>query len=844
MRRIQVICAFLLLITQLSSGQAPKKETSSDLFHSLQKLNFLGTALYIAAHPDDENTRLISYLSNDVHARTGYLSLTRGDGGQNMIGPELRELLGVLRTEELLAARRIDGGEQFFTRANDFGYSKNPDETLKIWDKKEVLGDVVWAIRNFKPDIIINRFDHRSPGTTHGHHTSSAMLSVEAFDLANDAASYPEQLGLTQVWQPKRLYFNTSWWFYGSQEKFDQADKSKMQHLDTGVYFPLMGVSNNEIASLASSQHLSQGFGRMATRGTENEYLELLKGTMPKDSTNIFEGIDTSWSRVEGGKAVGEILYAVEKNFDFNNPSKHIPELVKAYELLQKVADPYWKSVKSEELKKLILASAGLFIEASSENAYSNPGEQVKVSIEALNRSNNNIILKSVGITPTQTVLKTGLPLKNNEKQDLELLFEVPENTGYTSPYWLNKKGTLGTYRVDDQKLIGKPETPRAFFAHFELDFNGYEIGFDQPVVYHFAKPDKGELYEPFEILPEATASFKDPVLIFADDSPKDIAINITAQKDSIQGEIQLSITKGWRLDQEIKPFEIAKKGDQKTVVFKIWPPEGENESYISPILKLHGKEFTQESVTIAYEHIPTQTVLRPSESKVVRLNIQKAGNDIGYIVGAGDEVPQSLEQIGYTVHIIDPNSIGQGSLDKYDAVVVGIRAYNIIDALQFKQPFLLDYVKNGGNLILQYNTAGRWSEQFENIAPYPLVISRDRVTDENSEVEIVAKNHSLVNFPNKITPPDFEGWVQERGLYYPNKWDPKFTSILSMKDPGETATEGSLLVAPYGKGNYIYTGLSFFRELPAGVPGAYKLFANMLSIGKEKVESKNNIKG
>jgi LmbE family N-acetylglucosaminyl deacetylase len=844
MRRIPLFCAILFLFAQFCIAQAPKKYSSSDIYHSLQKLNFLGTALYIAAHPDDENTRLISYLSNDVHARTGYLSLTRGDGGQNMIGPELRELLGVLRTEELLAARRIDGGEQFFTRANDFGYSKNPDETLKIWDKKEVLGDVVWAIRNFKPDIIINRFDHRSPGSTHGHHTSSAMLSMEAFDLANDPTAYPEQLALTQVWQPKRLYFNTSWWFYGSQEKFDQADKSKMQRLDTGVYFPLMGVSNNEIASLASSQHLSQGFGRMSTRGTENEYLELLKGNMPKDTTNIFEGIDTSWSRIEGGKVVGEILYPIERNFDFNDPSKHLPDLIKAYQLLQNVSDPYWKSVKSDELKQLILASAGIFIEASSEESYSNPGQQVKVNIEALNRSNAKVVLKSVKIAQTDTALQAELPLRNNEKQVLEIAFEVPENTGYTSPYWLNKKGTLGTYRVDDLQLIGKPETPRAFMAHFVLDFNGYSIGFDEPIVYHFAKPDKGELYEPFEILPEATASFQDPVLIFADDQPKNITINIKAQKDSIKGDIQLCFSKGWRVDQETQHFEIAKRGDQKTVIFKLWPPEGEDESYISPILKIHGKEFTQELVTIAYEHIPTQSVLRPSEAKVVRLNIQKAGNDIGYIVGAGDEVPQSLEQIGYTVHIIDPNSISQGSLAKYDAVVVGIRAYNVIDALRFKQPFLLDYVKNGGNLIIQYNTAGRWSEQFENIAPYPITISRDRVTDENSPVEIVAKNHSLVNFPNKITMHDFEGWVQERGLYYPNQWDPKFTPILSMKDPGETATEGSILVAPYGKGYYIYTGLSFFRELPEGVPGAYKLFANMLSIGKEKVESKNNVKG
>jgi LmbE family N-acetylglucosaminyl deacetylase len=286
MRHFLVFCLGILFSSNLILAQLPKQNTTSHIYHSVQKLNFLGTALYIAAHPDDENTRLISYLSNEVKARTAYLSLTRGDGGQNLIGTELRELLGVLRTEELLAARRIDGGEQYFTRANDFGYSKHPDETLEIWNKEAVLGDVVWAIRNLKPDVIINRFDHRSPGSTHGHHTSSAILSVEAFELANNNNAYSSQLSLTETWQPKRLFFNTSWWFYGSEENFKNADKSKMLSLDVGVYYPLMGLSNNEIASMASSQHLCQGFGRISSRGSEEEYIELLKGDLPLKKTS------------------------------------------------------------------------------------------------------------------------------------------------------------------------------------------------------------------------------------------------------------------------------------------------------------------------------------------------------------------------------------------------------------------------------------------------------------------------------------------------------------------------------------------------------------------------------
>ncbi len=823
---------FFLIAT--SFAQKPDQASSSEIHHSLQKLNFLGTALYVAAHPDDENTRLISYLSNGIHARTGYLSLTRGDGGQNLIGPELRELLGVLRTEELLAARRVDGGEQFFTRANDFGYSKNPDETLEIWNKEAVLADVIWVIRHFKPDVIINRFDHRSAGTTHGHHTASAMLSVEAFDLATDKTAYSDQLELTDTWQPKRLFFNTSWWFYGSEEKFEKADKSNMLNLDVGNYYPVLGTSNNEIASLASSQHLSQGFGRLSERGAQDEYLELLKGELPKDRADLFDGIDTSWSRIEGGEAIGTILYAVENNFDFENPEKHLPQLLEAYGLLQNIQDTHWKEIKSEALKGLIADVTGLYLEASSESAFAHPGGQVKVTIEAINRSDADMVLKSIRIPSSDASLNPNIPLKNNAKQNFELSLNVPPHTSYTSPYWLKEKGSLGMYKVPDQKLIGKPETPRAFKAEFEMDFNGTTISFEKPVIYHYAKPEMGELYEPFEVLPKATASFSDKVLIFADGESKQVPVTIVANADNIEGEIQLCHGEGWSVDADTKTFEIAKKGDKRTIFFTLSPPADENEDYISPILKIDGKETTNELVTIAYNHIPNQSVLLPSETKTVRLNIKKAGEQIGYIVGAGDEVPESLRQIGYSVRTVLPSSISLGSLNAYDAVVVGIRAYNVVDELKFKQQFLLDYVKNGGTLIVQYNTAGRWNEQFENIAPYALTLSSDRVTDENSEVKIVAKEHPLVNFPNAITAADFEGWVQERGLYFPNEWANEFTPILSMKDDGEADKEGSLLIAKYGKGHYIYTGLSFFRELPAGVPGAYKLFANMLSVGKD----------
>ncbi|WP_394367583.1 PIG-L family deacetylase [Muriicola jejuensis] len=842
MRFRTFICLFLFF--QSNFGQSPAKLSSTEIYHSLEKLNFLGSAMYIAAHPDDENTRLISYLSNEVHARTGYLSITRGDGGQNLIGPELRELLGVLRTQELLAARRVDGGIQFFTRANDFGYSKHPDETLKIWDEEAVLGDVVHIIREFRPDVIINRFDHRTPGSTHGHHTSSAILSMEAFDLVSDPKAYPEQLSKLEPWSPKRLFFNTSWWFYGSQENFEKADKSRLIELNTGVFYPMLGLSNNEIASIASSQHRCQGFGRPTTRGSEEEYIELLKGEMPSDNpTDLFEGIDTSWSRIEGGKAIGEILYEVEENFDFKNPSIHLNALLKAYRLLENIKDEHWKKIKLAELKELITQVTGLYLEASSDAPYSNPESRVRVEVEAINRSDASVVLNKVSIGQLATT-QPGSVLKNNEKENHTLTFEVPSSTSFTSPYWLSEKGSLGMYRVDDFELIGRPETPPAFIADFDLEINGTSLRISRPVIYRYSRPDKGELYSPFNILPPASLSIRDKVLIFDQASPRQIDVVVSALKDDLEGSLGLQVPSGWHVDRMQYPVSMKKKGEEKVFSFMVTPPEKESEGIITPVMTVDGVKLMKELVTIAYDHIPTQEVLLPAETKVVRLDIKKAGQNIGYIMGAGDEIPSSLEQIGYTVHELKPEEIQMGTLGNYDAIVVGIRAYNVVDEMRFKQDALLDYVHKGGNLIVQYNTSGRSGLDFENLAPYSLHISRDRVTEEDSPVEILHPEHPLMSFPNKVSKADFEGWVQERGLYFPDEWDQAFIPVLSMADQGETPKEGSLLIASYGKGTYIYTGLSFFRELPAGVPGAFKLFANMLSQNKAKLPQENPVKG
>jgi len=830
------ILSFLLISFSLIS-QKPQKLTSNQIYERLQKLNFLGTALYVAAHPDDENTRLIAYLANNVKARTGYLSLTRGDGGQNLIGPEIRELLGVIRTQELLAARRVDGGEQLFTRANDFGYSKHPDETLEIWNKEEVLSDVVWAIRTFKPDVIINRFNHKTPGTTHGHHTGSAMLSFEAFDLAGDSSKYKEQLQYTKTWKPKRLFYNTSSWFYRDKDKFAEAVKDFIK-FDVGSYYPLKGLSNNELASMASSQHLCQGFGRITTRGSQTEYLEFLKGEIPKDKSDIFSGINTTWNRIKGGGEIGAILYTIEQNFDFVNPSKHLPKLLEAYQKIQKLEDQYWREIKEKQILNIIKASAGLYLEASAVSSSGTPNSKIDVAFEVLNRSNISVELTSITSTIDKTTIFKKMDLETNKKINFKQTIHLKTNQ-FSDPYWLRNKASLGMYAVNNQLLIGNPETPRPAKIKFNLIIDNVPITIIKDIIRRYSERDKGEIYEPFEILPLVTTKLKDKVIIFSDNTPKKVFVEVKAGANTISGNVRIKVPVNWTVSPKEIPFNILQKNDKQEVEFLVSPPENQSEGTLEVIATSNGKTFKKELVEINYSHIPKQSVLSNSEAKVVRLNIKKAGNYIGYIQGAGDAVSESLKQIGYTVVKINPDEITSENLHDFDAIVLGIRAYNVLKELKFKQKFLLEYVEKGGNMIVQYNT----NRNVDVAAPFSLKLSRDRVTDEFSEVRVLAKDNSLLNFPNTITQSDFKGWVQERGLYFPNSWSKEYTPILSMNDKGETAKNGSLLIAKYGQGNYIYTGLSFFRELPAGVSGAYKLFANMLSVGKNTIEVKQQVK-
>lgn len=824
-----VLCAGVPLF-----AQKPSKPDAAELHHAIKKLNVLGTVLYVAAHPDDENTRMISYLRNAKLYDVTYLSLTRGDGGQNLIGPEIRELLGVLRTQELLMARSVDGGKQLFTRANDFGFSKSPEETLRFWDKDAVLADVVWAYRQVKPDVVINRFYHDKKYDTHGHHTASAMLSVEAFDLAGNPDAYPEQLRWVQPWQARRQFFNTSWFFFGSQEAFAQVDKSTLWPIDIGIYLPLKGKSNNEIAAESRSMHRCQGFGSLSVRGESLDYLDFVKGDRPA-TQDIFEGINTTWSRVEGGEPIGKLLEQVDREYRSDNPAASVPDLLTAMKIMQALPDGYWKERKLAEIKEVIRGCLGLYLEATANEPTATPGDAVKVRIEIVNRSAHQVQLEGLQLHPGLFDTMPGTALAQNKVWMLEKKVTIGQNAPFTAPFWLQKPSSVGMYTVEEQVLRCLPETPRYATVRWVLQVNGVALDYETEVAWKTGEPAVGEVWRPFEVLPPVFVELSEPSYIFPQKN-REVSVRVKAGKDGVTGRVSLFCSqKGWAAKaadgSNFQAFSLQKKGEEKVFTFKVDATEGSSAGKLFAVAEVANVAYSSRLVSIKYDHIPQQRVLLPSATPVARLDLKVKAKTVGYYPGAGDDIPSALRQMGCEVKVLEAKDMEPATLATLDAIVMGIRAYNTKDELQRHHSVLMDYVQNGGTLVVQYCT--NFELVVPQIAPFPMKISRTRVSDETAEVRFLLPQHPVLNTPNKISSQDFDHWVQERGLYFPSEWAPAFSAPLSLNDPGEKPADGGLLVARHGKGHYVYTGLSFFRELPAGVPGAYRLFANLISLGK-----------
>lgn len=795
---------------------------SSEIKLGLMKLNVLGTVLYVGAHPDDENTAVISYLAKGELLRTAYLSVTRGDGGQNLIGPEQSEQLGVIRTQELLEARKIDGGKQFFTRALDFGYSKSPAETFKIWNKNTILSDVVWIVRKFKPDVIIARFPETGEGG-HGHHTASAILASEAFDLANNPSAFPEQLKYVTIWQPKRIFWNA--WVKTLENK--KINTAELPTINVGEYNPLLGKSYTEISALSRSMHKSQGFGASATRNNLLNHFVLLKGDSVKK--DLFEGIDFTWNRVEGGEEIQKLIDKTISEFDDENPSASISDLAAIYSKIKNLEDEYWKEVKLAEVKELIRSCAGIWIEGIGTDEYAALGDQIKVQTSIVNRSSENFILKSISVNNETKKIENG-SLKNGEMFTSDFVIHIPDDSKISNPYWLINEHSTGSFAVDDQTMIGLPESTAPFNCNFTVEIYGEEIEFSVPLYKRITDPVDGELYSQVKIAPPAVINIEKELYFFNGTSSKEIKVTVQSLKDNLSGKVFFNINNGWKIEPAAIDFYDMNKNQKKDFFIKITPNQSAFQSDITAKVSIEGREYTKQIIRKQYKHIMPQTIFQDSKALLQSYDLTKTKlKKIGYISGSGDLIPNFLSDLGFDVVIFDDKQFNQNQLNQYDAIITGIRAYNTRDELAAFQKELFKYVENGGTLISQYNTT---AQLILSPGIFPLKISHDRVTDENSAVKIINKNHKIFNYPYKITEDDFKGWIQERGLYFPAEWDEKYETLLSMNDDGENEKLSSILYAKYGKGTFVYTGLSFFREIPAGVEGAIKLFINILHAG------------
>jgi LmbE family N-acetylglucosaminyl deacetylase len=825
---IVFIAMFFLLKT---FSQTPATYSSADIFLQIKKLDVLGSVLYIAAHPDDENTKLLAYFSKGKLYRTGYLSLTRGDGGQNLLGDEQGIELGLIRTQELLAARRIDGAEQFFSRAYDFGFCKTADEALQKWGHEKILSDVVWMIRKFQPDVVITRFppDARAG---HGHHAASSILAHEAFIDAADSTKFPEQFKYgVKVWQAKRLLWNT--YNFGS---INTTDTNQIK-MDIGGFNPLLGKGYGELAAESRSQHKSQGFGVPAQRGESTEYFQLTAGDSLK--SDLMDGVNTDWQRVSGAVTISSQIKNILSQYSFEHPENSVQSLVALYKAIKDLPDGYWKNKKLEEVKNIILECSGIFAEATSDNQYAVQGDNIHVNFFVNKRNEANFLLKEISFPAFDSSLNNELP--NNKNFHFSKTFSVALEQPVSQPYWLVKPLTGGSFDVSDQNLIGKTQNDPAYEATFVFTVNGEDLLIKKPLQYKYTDPVKGEVYQPLRVVPAVVAHLNQPVYVLDGQPAKEVEMKLSAQKNITVAAVHLNATNEWKVNGGNSEGAIL-SGDTKNIKAEISSSQTSDKSELNLVVDKiaddKGKQYNApllDERKISYDHIPDIIFFKPVEALLEKIDIVIKGTSIGYIAGAGDKVPQALQQMGYDVKMLNEAGITDEKLKQFNAIITGIRAYDVDAFLSAKHDVLMRYVSNGGNLIVQYNRSELISNGSIKVGPYPFSITSARVTNENAEVHILLPENSVLNYPNKITQKDFEGWIQERSTYQASKLDSHYFAPFGMHDDNEPETNGSLIITPYGKGNFVYTGLVFFRELPAGVGGAYRLMANLIALPQNK---------
>ena len=831
---------FALVSSTVSSTNAQRNLSGSpQISLALDRLTVLGSVLMIAAHPDDENTAALAYWARGRKLQTAYLSATRGEGGQNLIGSEQGDMLGVIRTQELLGARRVDGAEQFFTRAIDFGFSKTPQETISKWGHDETLSDMVWVIRRYQPDVVVLRFSG-TPRDGHGQHQASAILGKEAYFAAGDKTKFPEQLKYVQAWSAKRLLFNT-FNFTPEMEKEAAAMPNRIE-FDTGEYNPVLGKSYSEIAGLSRDEHRSQAMGSPERRGSSKNTLVTIAGDPARK--DLLDGIDITWSRLPGGARIGQLLERAAHDFIPAHPEKAVPLLLEARPLIAPLAkaNNIWAARKLHDLDEAIALCSGLWVDAEADRYAVTPGAKFTVTMNAINRSAYAIGFVRARVADKSVEVANALA--DNQLITKKLELTVPANSAYSQPFWLAQKPEGSRYKIDDQLLIGRPDPVPAMVAEFAVQAGGQELHLSRPVHYRYVDRLQGELIRPFTIVPPVAVDLPNPVLVFANGDSRPLVIQVKSNVGAAQGEVRLETDPGWRAEPSTRAFQLKSIGEQQELTFTVTPlafgPEtAAAPSHFRAVASLGGAEVRAGVQVIAYSHIEPQTLIVPSTGSLRKAPLEVLAKRVGYVMGAGDEVPEALRQMGCEVSLLTRDDLSSGNLGRFDAIVTGVRAYNLRSDLLANQGRLLDYVKNGGTLLVQYNVVEdrrfnpRAEPGLDRLGPYPFKIGRDRVTVEEAPMEFVSTKGPLLRAPNAITAKDFEGWVQERGLYFASEWDPHYETVLATHDPNEKSLAGGTLFTRYGKGAYIFSSYSWFRQLPAGVPGAYRLFANLLSAAK-----------
>ena len=849
LRRFLPFSLLLIALAPLAAQQNVPFPGAIELEQSLHKLNQLGTVLMIAAHPDDEQTAVLAYFARGRYMRTAYLSLTRGEGGQNLIGAEQGPLLGIIRTQELLAARKIDGAEQFFTRAIDFGFTKTASETMEKWGHERILSDVVWVIRRYRPDVVILVFSG-TPADGHGQHQVSAILGKEAYEVAGDAQRFPEQLKYVEPWHARRLV-RANFDFArlgpppemapltpgGSAPAPAAAPPAPFPQFptlpsageaDTGAFNPVLGYSYQELATMSRSMHHSQGTGAVRRPGPGVTTFGMIAGEPA--SKDLFEGIDTTWSRLPGGAAVSPLLDEAIRAFDPAHPEKSIPALTRARPLIAAIADPLAR-IKLRELDAAIGRCAGIWIEAAARQPEVSPGSPLTVTTTVLNRSNARVTVESASIEGIWNEPVAVKPAALGYNQSATIPFEhvVPAAQPYSQPYWLVKPPAGDVYQVDDQMLIGLADTPPVAAMRVKLTVDGAPIELVQPVEYRYAPRAEGERVRSLAVVPAVAVNLPDSVAVFPAVTARQVRVALRANVAHAAGELRLDLPAGWKAEPKSQPFQMAAVGEEEQVTFTVTPPAEDSIAGMKAVAVVNGRDIASGMDVIAYPHFPPQTLFPPSEAKLVRARIEVKAHKVGYIMGAGDQMPDALRQLGLEVTLLTQSDLEQGDLSRFDAIVAGVRAYNVRADLRANQARLMSYVKDGGTYVVQYQNA----DPALNMGPYPFTVpggNRYRITVEDAPVTIPHQDSPLLQYPNRIVPRDFEGWIQERAVYVATQWDKQYQTVIASHDPDEEPMEGGELWTRYGKGVYIFTAYAWFRQLPAGVPGAFRLFANLLS--------------